>query len=125
MTAAITDSNSFWVPRKVSADPVSRTGITANRVAAQAVPTNRRILTRATGTPTLRAACASPPTAKIQLPNSVFTRIHVAAAVNPIHQTTDMGIPATSGDPSALLPIQPICPNHVNTGPPNLPPNSD
>src|SRR5438034_559817 len=41
------------------------------REAATAVVTNSRILVRATGTPTLRAASASPPTAKIQLPKVV------------------------------------------------------
>ena len=51
---------------------------------------NSRIFTRWTGTPTLRAALASPPTAKIQLPKRVRASIQVASAVIAIHQITLM-----------------------------------
>ena len=51
---------------------------------------NRRILTFWTGTPTLRAALASPPTAKIQLPNRVRESTQVASSVMPSHQRTLM-----------------------------------
>ncbi len=42
---------------------------------------NSRIFTRCTGTPTLRAALASPPTAKIQFPKRVRARTQVASSV--------------------------------------------
>lgn len=48
---------------------------------------NRPILTFFTGTPTARAAAASPPTAKIQLPICVFSSTQAAIATNTIHQT--------------------------------------
>src|SRR5262245_37266833 len=59
--------------------------------AANAVPMNSRILVRAKGTPTARELSAEPPTAKIQLPNLVRTRIQAAIAVTPIHQMIDTG----------------------------------
>ena len=43
-----------------------------------------------TGTPTLRAAFASPPTPKIQLPTRVRARTQVASAVIAIHHSTVM-----------------------------------
>ena len=50
---------------------------TAARIAAEkAVPANSMILTRATGTPRLRAALAEPPTPVIQLPNLVRPRMY-------------------------------------------------
>ncbi len=49
---------------------------------------NRPILTFGTGTPTARALAALPPTAKIQLPTRVRSRIHVAMATNTNHQST-------------------------------------
>ena len=55
------------------------------------------IFTRATGTPMLRAAFGSPPTAKIQLPKRVLRSTQVATAVTPIHQSTDAGTPGTAG----------------------------
>ena len=58
------------------------------------------IFTRATGTPMLRAAFGSPPTAKIQLPKRVLSSTQVATAVRPIHQSTEAGTPGTSGRPS-------------------------
>ena len=51
---------------------------------------NRPILTRLTGTPTLRAATLSPPTPKIQLPTRVRMSTQVARAVSTIHQITLM-----------------------------------
>ncbi len=48
------------------------------------------ILVQRTGTPTLRAAFESPPTAKIQLPNRVRVRTKVARTVRTSHQTTAM-----------------------------------
>ena len=54
------------------------------------VSTNRVIFVRRTGTPALRAALASPPTAKIQFPNRVRVRTRVAITVMPIHHTTAM-----------------------------------
>ena len=41
---------------------------------------------RSTGTPMLRAAFASPPTAKIQLPNVVRVSTHVATIVTTMNQ---------------------------------------
>ena len=43
-----------------------------------------------TGTPTLRAAFASPPTPKIQFPTRVRARIQVAITVMAIHHSTEM-----------------------------------
>ena len=47
----------------------------------------RRIFTRSTGTPTLRAAIAEPPEPKIQLPKLVRWRMNVATSARPSHQT--------------------------------------
>ncbi len=49
---------------------------------------NRPIFTLLTGTPTARALAALPPTAKIQLPTCVRSRIHVATRTKTIHQST-------------------------------------
>ena len=49
---------------------------------------NSPTFTRATGTPTLRAAFASPPTPKIQLPVRVRVRTQVATSVIAIHHST-------------------------------------
>ena len=49
---------------------------------------NSPILTFGTGTPTARAEAALPPTAKIQLPVRVRSRIQEARAVNTSHHTT-------------------------------------
>ena len=57
--------------------------------AAVAVVMNRAIFVRATGTPTLRAAGALPPTAKIQFPGRVRRRTQVATAVMPSHHRID------------------------------------
>ena len=51
---------------------------------------NRPIFIRPTGTPTARAAGAFPPTAKIQLPTRVRSRIHVAIRTKTIQQRTVM-----------------------------------
>ena len=56
ITTAMIASNSFWVPRSVSAEPVDSTWIAAKIVAVSAVSMNSVILVRATGTPRLRAA---------------------------------------------------------------------
>ena len=56
--------------------------------AASDVVMKRPILTRATGTPTLRAAVASPPTPKIQFPTRVRASTQVATIVMTIHQIT-------------------------------------
>jgi hypothetical protein len=45
---------------------------------------NSPILVFATGTPTARAAFSSPPTAKIQLPILVLSRMNVATATRAI-----------------------------------------
>ena len=70
------------------------------------------IFTRPTGTPTLRAALGSPPTAKIQLPKRVLRRTQVASAVSPIHQRTETGRPGTTGTPSGRTP------DHADLGEP-------
>jgi hypothetical protein len=54
-----------------------------------AVVMNRPIFTRGTGTPTFRAATASPPTPKIQLPRRVRAKTQVASAVIAIHHSTE------------------------------------
>ena len=105
MTTAMIASNSFWVPRSVSAEPVTSTWIAANSVAARAVKMNSVILVRATGTPILRAALASPPEAKIQLPKRVRVRSQVqeqreADPPDDRHRNAVM-----AGRPSARLPI--------------------
>jgi hypothetical protein len=66
--------NSKSVPLSTSADPASRTWITARSVAATAVAMKSTIFTRLTGTPTLRAATGSPPVPKIQFPNVVRSK---------------------------------------------------
>ena len=68
--------------------PVREDGLIDLTAAAVEVMTNSDTLTRWTGTPTLRAALASPPTAKIQLPNRARASSHVATAVMPIHHRT-------------------------------------
>src|SRR5918994_828497 len=49
---------------------------------------NSPIFTLGTGTPTARAESALPPTAKIQLPTLVRSRIHEASATHSSHQIT-------------------------------------
>ena len=68
---------------------------------------NRMILTRWTGTPTLRADVSSPPVAKIQLPKRVLSKTQVARAVSATHQTIDTGRPSMMGRPFVFVPIQP------------------
>src|ERR1700716_1999669 len=68
------------------------------RAAHIAVPMNSRIFVRLTGTPTLRAALASPPDAKIQFPNVVRVRTHVAMTVSPIHHRTEVSNPGAGDD---------------------------
>ena len=52
------------------------------------VDMNRPTFTPATGTPTLRAALASPPTPKIQFPTRVRVRTQVPRIVIAIHHST-------------------------------------
>ena len=74
MTAVVMASSSRPVPRRMSAD-VNRTLWMAARIEAEkAVIANSAILTRATGTPRLRAAPADPPTPAIQFPKRVRPR---------------------------------------------------
>src|SRR6185312_10683758 len=71
MTAVVMASSSYPVPRRMSAE-VNRVVWIAARIAADsAVNANNAILTRATGTPRLRAAAEEPPTPAIQLPKRV------------------------------------------------------
>ena len=56
---------------------------------APAVVMNRPTLVLKTGTPTWRADCWAPPTAKIQLPARVRSSTQVATAVTTIHQKTE------------------------------------
>ncbi len=62
----------------------------ATKNAANAVVRKSAIFTRRTGTPTARAASGAPPVPKIQLPDRVRTRIHVAIAVRRIHHRIEM-----------------------------------
>ncbi len=85
MTTAMIALNSCSVPRRVS-DPVNRIAWrAATSQAAEAVVMNRAIFTRVTGTPTLRAALASPPEPKIQFPAVVRSSTQVARIVSPTH----------------------------------------
>ncbi len=82
--------NSWSVPRSES-EPVNCTAWTsATKKAPKAVVMKRMIFTRVTGTPVLRAALASPPAPKIQLPNCVRSRTQVATTVSPIHHKMAM-----------------------------------
>src|ERR1700739_205101 len=74
--------------------------MTARRVADTAVNMNKLILTRATGTPTLRAADGSPPAAKIQFPNGVRKSIQPRIKLRPIHHQIEIGKP--SGRPMKI-----------------------
>ena len=87
MTTAMIASNSFWVPRSVSAEPVDSTWIAAKSVAASAVRTNSVILVRATGTPRLRAAIGFAAAAKIQLPKRV--RVSTQVKISGKHDPPD------------------------------------
>jgi hypothetical protein len=85
---------------------------------------NSPIFTALTGTPTLRAAFWSPPTAKIQLPSRVRSRIQVATSESPTHQTIDTGRPCTCGSPSGRAVIQPCVAIHLKTGVADLAPRT-
>ena len=63
------------------------------------------VFTRSTGTPELRAALASPPAAKIQLPARVRRRSQVAASAKRTNQTMETGMPVTVGVPFGNLPM--------------------
>ena len=52
--------------------------------APKPTPMNRATLVPVTGTPTARAAAASPPTAKTQLPTRVRSSSHDTSAVSTI-----------------------------------------
>ena len=76
----------------------------------------RRIFTRSTGTPTLRAAIAEPPEPKIQLPKLVRWRMKVATNAKPSHQRMatlngPMSVVkiADSGSPAVASPRPPTC----------------
>ena len=91
-------SNSFSVPRTVSAEPASITWIVAISVAAQAVAMKRMIFTRADRHADVArhhrvAAGGVDPVAE---PRSVSTQ--PATSVTTIHQTIDIGMPSTNGD---------------------------
>ena len=90
--------------------------MTARSAAEAAVPMNRRIFTRSTGTPTLRAAIADPPEPKIQLPKLVRWRMKVATSARPSHQRIEMSNGpmsavkiAASGSPSVAASRPPTC----------------
>src|SRR3954463_15039906 len=87
-TAVMIASNSLFVPLFTFALPFRPSTINDHRAADAAVAMNSRILTRATGTPTYRAAWAEPPTAKIQLPNRVRSSTHEATATTRSHHTS-------------------------------------
>ena len=74
MTAVVMASSSIPRPRRMSAEKKVMLWIVARIDAEKAVSAKSRILTRATGTPRLRAAVADPPTPAIQLPNRVRPR---------------------------------------------------
>ena len=100
-------SNSFWKPRRASVEPASSTVRIATRAAQQAVVMKSAVLTRLTGTPELRAAPASPPLAKIQLPTRVRSRTQVARAAIARNHRTSTGMPSTLGLPLLKVSIQP------------------
>ena len=111
MTAAMIASNSFCKPRSAAAEPASATCSTAKSAEQSAVTTNRLTLTRATGTPIFFAAFASPPTARIQLPQRVRASTKPPIAVSTIHHTITFGTPdgkraatVARGDPAPARP---------------------
>ena len=79
------------------------------------------IFTRATGTPTLRAAAASPPQAKIQLPKRVRSSTQVKTAVSASHHRIDTGMPCTIGSPSGRVAMIPCAAIQSISGRPNCP----
>ncbi|MCY1354684.1 hypothetical protein D9M69_410740 [compost metagenome] len=115
MTAAMIASNSFWKPRRASVEPASSTVSMATSVAQRAVTTKSVVLTRATGTPDLRAARGSPPDAKIQLPKRVRRRIHVARSAIPTNHRISIGMPGTFGVPFGNVSMMPASASHVNS----------
>src|SRR5436190_19210545 len=89
MTAVVIAVSSRPPPRRMSAE-LKRIDWMAARIEAEnAVSANRLILTRATGTPRLRAAAGDPPTPEIQLPNLRRARMYVPTAAMTIHQTIE------------------------------------
>ena len=77
MTAVVIASSSIPRPRRMSAEKKVMLWIVASTEAENAVNANSEILTRATGTPRLRAAVADPPAPAIQLPKRVRPRMYV------------------------------------------------
>jgi len=65
------------------------------RQAASAVVMKSPIFTRSTGTPARRAASASPPAARIQLPARMRASTQVASAARPSHHATGVRNPAS------------------------------
>ncbi len=105
-------SNSFNRPRSEAAEPNSNTWQAENTVAQKAVTMNSEILTALTGTPTLRAALASPPEAKIQLPIRVLVSTTWAITAMTSAQTISMGMPPTAGAPLGSLLMMPLSASH-------------
>src|SRR5918999_1038002 len=120
MTEAAMACSSRSSPRRTSADPASSTWMVASSAAERAVHMNSVIFTRFTGTPTLRAAFASPPAPKIQFPNVVLCNTHVPSTASASHQmmVTEKGpiVPANSGVSGlfATPSPSPICVRPVN-----------
>src|SRR5262245_65837178 len=83
-------SNSRPVPRRTSEFLKDDASIVATSQAASAVHMKSKILTRATGTPRLRAASALPPAPYVQLPKRVRSRTQVASATMASHQTIEI-----------------------------------
>src|SRR6266545_2514184 len=78
--------NSCPIPVLACTDVIRSARIVPTSQAANAVVMNSAIFVLATGTPTLRAAGALPPAAKIQFPALVRSSTQVATAVTPSHQ---------------------------------------
>ena len=90
-------------------------GVYASIVAQKAVNMKSTIFTGLTGTPTLRAALASPPEAKIQFPRRVRVRMTCAITARPRAQRMTAGTPFTAGLPSASLSTMPILENQTKS----------
>ena len=89
-TTAMIAKNSNPTPAE-ACTPVNRTALlTPTSQAAQAVSMKSPILVALTGTPTARAAVASPPGAKIQFPSFVRQSTQEATSANTSHQIREM-----------------------------------
>ena len=101
ITTAMIASNSFNSPRSAPADPEFHNLARREDTHAQnAENMNIKIFTRLTGTPTYRAAWASPPDAKIQLPNRVRVKTKCPTMTRPMAQMIRAGIPSITGCPA-------------------------